>query len=77
MSKKGFACLTPERRAEIARMGGLAVPAESRSFSTNRVLAAEAGRKGGLSVPKEKRAWFKNRELAASAGRKGGQSDGN
>lgn len=44
---RGFAAMTPERRAEIARMGGAAVPAEKRGFSQNRTTASEAGRKGG------------------------------
>jgi general stress protein YciG len=39
--------MTPERQREIARMGGKSVPAEKRSFSQNRDLAAEAGRNGG------------------------------
>jgi general stress protein YciG len=47
-AKRGFACMTPEKRRAIAAMGGAAVPAESRSFAANRALAAEAGRKGGL-----------------------------
>lgn len=37
------------RQREIARKGGESVPAEKRSFSQNRTLAAEAGRKGGTS----------------------------
>ncbi len=37
------------RQREIARKGGESVPAEKRSFSQNRALAAEAGRKGGTS----------------------------
>ena len=47
ISRRGFASLTPERRVEIARMGGAAVPTEKRAFSTNPDLAREAGRKGG------------------------------
>lgn len=46
---RGFASLSPERRREIAAKGGGSVPAEKRSFSQNRTLAAEAGRKGGES----------------------------
>jgi general stress protein YciG len=46
-SRRGFASLSPEKRREIASMGGKSVPAEKRSFSQNRDLAAEAGRKGG------------------------------
>jgi len=45
--KRGFASLSPERRVEIARKGGAAVPAEKRSFAQNRTLARIAGTKGG------------------------------
>jgi uncharacterized protein len=45
--KRGFAAMSPERQREIARKGGESVPAENRSFSRNRELAATAGRKGG------------------------------
>ena len=47
ISKRGFASMTPERRQDIARMGGASVPSEKRSFATNIDLAREAGRKGG------------------------------
>ncbi len=40
--------MNPELQRAIARKGGASVPAEKRSFSQNRTLAAEAGRKGGL-----------------------------
>jgi len=46
-SKRGFACLTPERRREIARKGGSMVPADKRSYSQNKELAQASGRKGG------------------------------
>lgn len=49
ISKRGFASMTPERRVEIARKGGAAVPAEKRSFAQNKQLAQEAGRRGGSS----------------------------
>jgi len=42
----GFAALSPEKRREIASLGGRAVPREKRSFSTNRDLASRAGRLG-------------------------------
>jgi hypothetical protein len=48
-STRGFASMTPERRREIARLGGRAVPAEKRSFSTDPTLASSAGRKGGYA----------------------------
>lgn len=46
-ARKGFAAMDPEKQREIARRGGAAVPAEKRSFSQDRSLAADAGRKGG------------------------------
>ena len=39
--------MTPERRQEIARMGGASIPSAKRSFSLNRDLAVSAGRAGG------------------------------
>lgn len=46
-SRRGFASMDPERQRAIASAGGRGVPAEKRSFSQNRELAAAAGRKGG------------------------------
>lgn len=46
-SRRGFASMDPVRQREIARKGGASVPAEKRSFSQDRNLAANAGRKGG------------------------------
>ncbi len=71
--KQGFASMSPERQREIAAMGGRAVPAEKRSFSQNRVLAAQAGTLGGQSVPAHKRT-FNDRELAKRAGQLGGSA---
>ena len=48
-AKRGFACMTPERRKQIAAKGGAAVPNEKRSYSQNKALAIEAGRMGGLA----------------------------
>lgn len=45
--RRGFACMSVERRAEIARKGGASVPAHKRSFAVSRELAASAGAKGG------------------------------
>ncbi|WP_354298071.1 KGG domain-containing protein [Phenylobacterium koreense] len=47
--RRGFACMTPERRREIARKGGGSVPPEKRSFAKDRDLAARAGADGGRS----------------------------
>ena len=46
---RGFAAMDPDRRKEIAKRGGAAVPGEKRSFAQNRDLAANAGRKGGTT----------------------------
>ncbi len=46
-AKRGFAAMSVEKRREIARKGGAAVPNEKRSFSQSPDLAAKAGRKGG------------------------------
>lgn len=44
---RGFAAMDPEKRREIARKGGAAVPADKRSFAKDRELAALAGAIGG------------------------------
>lgn len=49
---RGFAALTPERRAEIASMGGKSLPSSKRAFAVNRELARRAGKIGG-SVKKD------------------------
>jgi uncharacterized protein len=72
--KRGFACLSPEKRAEIAAKGGRAVKPQNRSFSRNRLLAAAAGHKGGKAVSPAKRSFSADKELAARAGRKGGKA---
>ena len=42
--RKGFACMSLERRTAAARKGGASVAPANRSFSRNPTLAAEAGR---------------------------------
>lgn len=74
-SKRGFASMSPEKRAEIARKGGMAVKPENRSFSKNRALASSAGKKGGVSVRPDKRSFSMDRKLASEAGKKGGSSE--
>jgi uncharacterized protein len=71
-SKRGFASMSPEKRREIARKGGKAVPAEMRSFSKSADLASAAGRKGGKGVAPENRSFSRDPALASSAGAKGG-----
>jgi general stress protein YciG len=72
--KRGFASMDPERRREIARMGGMSVPPEKRSFSQNAGLAVRAGRKGGQSVGPADRSFARDPSLAAKAGAKGGRA---
>lgn len=52
-SLRGFACMSPERRKEIAKLGGAAVPPDKRSFSQNNGLAARAGSVGGAAKRRE------------------------
>ena len=47
--RRGFAAMSPEKRRAIAAKGGAAVPADKRSYSQDRNLAATSGRKGGGS----------------------------
>ncbi len=54
ISRRGFASQSPERRREIAAAGSRAVPADQRSFSKDRHLAAEAGRAGGRAGPRRR-----------------------
>ena len=45
---RGFAAMTPERRAEISRMGGAAGAGTARGFAVmDPVRVQELGRKGG------------------------------
>jgi uncharacterized protein len=73
-AKRGFASMNPEKRREIARMGGKSVPPEKRSFSQNSDLAMSAGRKGGQSVEPGNRSFSRNPALAAKAGSMGGKT---
>jgi len=72
ISNRGFASMSVERRREIARLGGMSVPRDSRSFARDPELAANAGRKGGANVPKAKRSFSADNQLAMDAGHKGG-----
>jgi len=65
--------MSPERRTEIAKKGGAAVPKEKRSFAANREQAAAAGRVGG----KISGGNFKhNQERAIECGTRGGIATG-
>ena len=47
--RRGFACMSPEKRREIAAKGGAGVPKDKRSFAKVPGLAAAAGAKGGAA----------------------------
>lgn len=51
--KRGFALLSPERRAEIASLGGRQAHREGKAHKFTSQTAREAGRKGG-SRPRRK-----------------------
>lgn len=68
-SRRGFASMTPEKRREIARLGGKAAHEKGRAHQFTPHEAREAGRKGGLSVSK-------NRQHMAEIGRAGGKARG-
>lgn len=71
--KHGFAAMSIEERRKIASMGGKAVPAEKRTFSTNPALARAAGAKGGERGAGTNRSFSRDPTLASATGRKGGQ----
>ena len=76
VGKRGFASMTPEKRREIARMGGKSVPKEKRAYSVNRDLASKSGKKGGKTVRPSKRAFSMDPALASRAGKIGGAKAG-
>jgi general stress protein YciG len=65
--RSGFASMTPERRHEIAHMGGLA--ARDRGLTFTSETGREAGRKGGTRSKRGKAHRFTPDE-ARAAGRK-------
>jgi general stress protein YciG len=66
--KRGLAALSPERRREIAAMGGRAVPPEKRAFSQDHQFAAKAGHKGGKLAKPENRFFSRFPKKAVEAG---------
>ena len=72
--KRGLAALTPERRREIAQMGGKSVPREKRAFSKNPEAAQRAGSVGGLKTPPENRFFSLHPDKARQAGLKSAQN---
>lgn len=82
---RGFACLTPERRREIARAGGRAAQASGRGHRYTADEARAAGKRGGAVIGARtehmkaigKRGGLKSsqdREHMRAIARKGGQA---
>lgn len=64
---RGFAAMTPEKRRQIASMGGKAVHEYGNAYEWDSALAAEAGRRGGAAVSQD-------REHMSKIGRRGGEA---
>jgi len=58
---RGFALLSPERRAQISSKGGKSVPAEKRTYSIDKSKASESGIKGGQN--RAKAGWERKKHL--------------
>jgi len=71
-STRGFASMDPEKRREVASLGGKSVPREKRSFALDSTLASRAGGKSGAAIDPKSRPFSKDPKLASEAGRKGG-----
>ncbi len=67
VKKRGMAALTPERRREISRMGGLASSAKGVSHRWDTSSARRAGQKGGSRISQD-------RDHMAEIGRQGAAS---
>lgn len=60
--RRGFACLSMERRKEIASKGGSSVPSEKRAFARDKMLASRSGTLGGRASGITKRKLSKKKK---------------
>jgi general stress protein YciG len=67
--RRGFASMTPEKRKEIAGMGGRAAHASGRAHQFTSAEARAAGQKGGMTTSSD-------RAHMAAIGREGGKRRG-
>lgn len=51
---RGFACISPEKRAEIASLGGKAAHAKGTAHKWNAEEARQAGRLGGQAAQRKR-----------------------
>jgi uncharacterized protein len=79
--KRGFASMSPEKRSEIARKGGISAHKMGRAHKYNREEAAEAGRKGGAASSLKRRQKKQAANMETNAEQSGTvierESDGN
>lgn len=71
--RKGFACMTPERRKAIASMGGVAAHKNGTAHKFTSEEARAAGSKGGKTAHAKGTAHRFTPEEARAAGRKRGR----
>lgn len=70
---RGLAALSPERRREIASMGGRATQAAGKGSHFTSEAAREAGAKGGKAAQASGKAYRFTKATAREAGLKGGR----
>ena len=75
LGRRGFAAMTPERRREIASLGGKAAHAAGTAHQFTTEEAVAAGAKGGKLAHARGTAHTFTAEEARAAGRKGGRAD--
>jgi len=63
--KRGFAAMAPEKRQEVARLGGQTAHQRGTGYIFTQEQQRKGGKKGGLAVSR-------NRTHMAAIGRKGG-----
>jgi general stress protein YciG len=75
-SKRGFAAMSPEKRREIAALGGKALHASGKAHRFTSQEASEAGRKGSAVAHARGTAHRFTSDEARAAGQKGGKARG-
>jgi general stress protein YciG len=71
--KRGFGSMSPEKKRQIASMGGKAAHANGTAHKYTHTEAVEAGKKGGKIAHELGRAHKWTSETASLAGKKGGR----
>ncbi len=71
-AKRGFACMDPETRRQIASAGGKSAHARGKAHQFTSEEARQAGRKGGKVCQERGKAHHFDSDRARQAGHKGG-----